>query len=70
MYSMRPALLFSYDPLRHSVSAKCKICGEQMPEPSVELSSSGDLVVWLSRQFIEHKKLKHAPQTQEDERLA
>ncbi len=66
MFSMRPALLFSYDKLMRPVSAKCKLCGEQMPEPTTELGSPADVVVWLSKQFIEHKKTKHSPEIQPD----
>ena len=56
---MRPELTFSYDPQMRPLSARCTRCGEQMPTHPTELKEPADAILWLSQQFIEHKRLKH-----------
>ena len=57
---MKTELAFLYDGSMRPTSAKCRLCGEVMPKPDIELSSSADIVLWLSERFLEHKKLEHA----------
>jgi len=56
---MKTELVFSYDQRMRPVSAKCRLCGEGMPEPASELGAPADVVFWLAQQFVEHKKQKH-----------
>lgn len=65
MMSMRTELAFIYDKNMRLISAKCKQCGEEMPDPSPELALPADIVMWFSVHFLEHKQHKH-PQTSHD----
>lgn len=57
--AMNTELAFFYDQSMRPVAAKCRLCGEGMPEPDLELRSPADIVFWLSQRFIEHKRQKH-----------
>jgi hypothetical protein len=57
---MMPELAFTYDAETRPASAMCTACGEQMPQPSSDLHDVVATIMWLSRDFIEHKRIKHA----------
>ena len=57
---MPSELSFMYDPQMRPVSAKCTICGQLMPPPPSHLLDSADLIMWLSGEFLEHKRIEHA----------
>ncbi len=56
---MPSELSFIYDPELRPVSAKCSVCGQLMPPPPSMLLDAADMVMWLSKQFLEHKRLNH-----------
>lgn len=56
---MNTELAFFYGQGKYPVSAKCRLCGDSMPQSSEELPSLADTVLWLSQRFIEHKQQKH-----------
>jgi len=56
---MRPELSFIYDPEMRPVSARCSLCGQLIQPPPSTVLDAADMVVWLSQQFIEHKRLRH-----------
>jgi hypothetical protein len=57
--TIRPELAFNYDRDMRPVSAQCSLCGEKMPPLPPDVRLPGDVIVWLSRRFLDHKKLKH-----------
>ena len=59
---MLTELSFVYDPEMRPVSARCSVCGQLMPTPPSTLRDAADMVMWLSQQFLEHKRLKHPQQ--------
>ena len=59
--AMRTELAISYDTNMHPLSAKCKGCGEQMPQPAAELREPVDIILWFSQLYVEHRRAKHAP---------
>ena len=60
-------LSFIYDADMRPVSARCSRCRQLMPPPPSALRDAGDMVMWLSQQFIEHKRLKRPVPSNEDE---
>ena len=52
-------LTIRYDHNLRPVSSECSTCGQHMPPPPRVLHDSGDILVWFSGQFIEHRKQKH-----------
>jgi hypothetical protein len=42
------------------VSAACTASGEKVPLPPADVENSADIVVGLSRKYIEHRRLKHS----------
>lgn len=56
----RTELKVNYDAEMKPVSGSCTACGEKMPKSPVDLKNSGDIIVWLSGKYIEHKKQKHS----------
>lgn len=58
--SLRPDLEFTYDKQGQPVAAKCSLCGATMPMPPADLELPADVIVWLSRRYIEHKAEIHA----------
>jgi len=62
--AMRTELAITYDRNMHPLSAKCKGCGEQMRPPAPELKEPVDIILWFSQLYVEHRKLKHAIETQ------
>ena len=55
---MKTELRFAYDENMRPISATCTGCGEQMAKPDPSLENSADIVMWLSEQFLEHRKEK------------
>ena len=53
-------LNIEYDSAMKPVSATCTGCREKMPNPPADTVHSADLIMWLSNQYIEHRKLKHS----------
>jgi len=60
----RTELKVDYNKEMKPISARCTGCREPMPTPSPDLVNSADIIVWLSNQYIEHRRLKHS---QDDE---
>jgi hypothetical protein len=60
----RTELKVEYNHEMKPVSAMCTGCREKMPTPGADLANSADIIVWLSNQYIEHRRLKHS---QDDE---
>lgn len=58
--SLRPQLTFQYGHSMCPLSATCSVCGAVMPLPPANLTRPADIVMWLSRQFIEHKRETHS----------
>lgn len=58
--SLRPDLQFTYDGHGKPVAAKCSLCGLTMPLPPGDLDRPADVIVWLSRRYIEHKAEIHS----------
>jgi|SRR5215831_1829560 len=56
---LRTELAISYNHDSLPISGRCTHCGENMPTPDGDLELPGDIVLWLSVRFLEHKKLKH-----------
>ena len=42
------------------VSATCGGCGENMPTPPAEVVNSADIIMWLSKQYVDHCRQKHS----------
>ena len=59
--SVPSELVFIYDAEMRPVSAKCSLCGQLMQPPPSTLLDAADMVLWLSQQFLEHKRIKHSP---------
>ena len=59
--SMRTELAITYDRTMHPLSAVCKGCGERMPQPSPEVEAPVDIILWFSQLYVEHRRLKHRP---------
>ncbi|WP_162601615.1 hypothetical protein [Occallatibacter savannae] len=53
-------LKLKYDPEMKPVSAWCSLCGEKMPDVPANLRDSGEIIMWMSMEFIEHRTLKHS----------
>lgn len=58
--SMRTDLKFDYSGEISPISAICLACGERMPTPPPSLRDPAEIVLWLSENYLEHKKLTHA----------
>jgi hypothetical protein len=59
---MLTELSFVYDPEMRPVTARCSVCGQLMAPPPSTVRDAADMVMWLSQQFLEHKRLKHPQQ--------
>ena len=57
---MLSELKIEYDEAMKPISATCTGCGERMPLPPADLQNSADIIVWFSKEYIEHRKLKHS----------
>lgn len=57
---MRTELRFVYDESMHPIGATCSACGEKMPKPDPALKNSAEIIMWFSRQYVEHKEEKHS----------
>jgi hypothetical protein len=53
-----PELLMSYDKNSIPVSAKCSLCGEQMPQGSPVMNPIRD-IAWFAAQFRVHVARSH-----------
>jgi|KBSMisStandDraft_5_1062788.scaffolds.fasta_scaffold29187_5 hypothetical protein len=56
----RTELNVEYDGEMRPISATCTGCREKMPTPPADLIDPADIIVWLSNQYIEHRRLKHS----------
>ena len=56
---MTSELTFIYDAEMRPVAARCSICRKLMPPPPSHLRDAADMVLWLSEQFILHKRKEH-----------
>jgi hypothetical protein len=54
-----PELQMSYDENRIPVSAKCSLCGEQMPQGTPRIMNSIRNVAWFAVQFRLHVARTH-----------
>lgn len=57
--ALRSELAISYDEGMHPVAARCTSCGDVMPQPEPALTDAAAIVLWYSKAFLEHKKVKH-----------
>lgn len=63
----RTELHLEYNEAMKLVSATCEWCGEKMPSAPADLQNAADIIMWLSRVYIEHHRLKYS---HEDRRRA
>ena len=56
----RTELDVNYDAEMKPVSGSCTACGEKMPKPPADIENSTDVILWLSKQYIEHRNHKHS----------
>jgi len=56
-----PELQLRYDENSIPVSAKCSMCGEQMPQSTPRITNSIDNVAWFAAQFGLHIAQIHPP---------
>jgi hypothetical protein len=54
-----PELTFTYDADTYPVSAKCGICGEEMPHEVERRATSSEDIQRFAAQFDLHMKQKH-----------
>ncbi len=54
-----PELRMSYDENSNPVSAKCSLCGEQMPPGTPRITNSIDKIEWFAAQFRVHVARSH-----------
>ena len=57
--SQAPELQMGYDENSIPVSAKCSLCGEQMPRGTQRIMDSIDNVAWFAAQFRLHVARTH-----------
>jgi hypothetical protein len=55
----KPELEVDYNSDSHPVSAKCSVCGVQMPHMESKGASSEDRIKWFAIQFDLHVRHKH-----------
>lgn len=62
--AVRSELVFEYSADMGNLveSAKCSICGGQMPLPELTMTLSRDRVLWFAQQFLLHKQQRHPSQ--------
>jgi hypothetical protein len=60
----RTELKIEYNKEMKPIRAMCTGCREAMPLAPVDLVNSADIIMWMSNQYIEHRRLKHS---QDDE---
>ena len=56
----KPRLLVDYNLSSHPTSARCSICGVQMPRMKSEGASSAESSKWFAIQFDLHVRQKHS----------
>lgn len=56
----RTELNIEYNDEIKPISATCARCGEKMPDPPDNLRDSGEIIMWLSMVYVEHRSLKHS----------
>jgi hypothetical protein len=56
-----PTMQMRYDENSIPVSAKCSMCGKQMPQGSPRLTNPIDNVAWFAAQFDLHLLENHPP---------
>jgi hypothetical protein len=64
-----PELQMKYDENSIPVSAKCSVCGEEMPQSRPRLLNPMDNVEWFAAQFRLHLERIHLPAGQENSRV-
>jgi hypothetical protein len=60
--STRTELQITYDNLGDPISAECTRCGKVIPLPGPGMRTPADVVMWLSEQFLRHKRINHPPE--------
>jgi hypothetical protein len=55
----KPELLLDYDVNSHPISAKCSVCGIEMPHMESKGASSAESIKWFGIQFDLHVRHKH-----------
>jgi hypothetical protein len=55
----KPELLVDYNSSSHPISAKCSVCGVQMPVMESKGASSAESIKWFAIQFELHVRHKH-----------
>jgi hypothetical protein len=59
--SLVPVLQTRYDENGIPVSAKCSLCGEQMPQGAPRITNPIENVEWFVTQFSLHATQRHPP---------
>jgi hypothetical protein len=67
MMLLRPELAFTYDAAMRPIAAKCTACTEKMPAAPLDLRDAVEVIMWFSRSYIEHKRLKHPERPDADD---
>lgn len=57
-----PELSFTYDAATCVLSARCSLCGREMPINLKGSANSSDDIKWFAAQFDLHMKQKHLPE--------
>ena len=55
----KPELELDYNSASHPISAKCSVCGVQMPHMESKGASSEDITKWFLIQFDLHVRHEH-----------
>ena len=54
-----PRLMITYNSNKFPVSAKCSVCGQEMPKGDMRRTFIGEDLCWFKAQFEAHKKTRH-----------
>jgi hypothetical protein len=60
--TIRSELVIEYDAKSHPFTAKCTLCGEEMPKADPRVTKASEMILWFARQFTLHKHEKHPPE--------
>jgi hypothetical protein len=63
--SARTELQIAYDKVGNPISAECTRCGKVIPVPGSTMRAPADVIVWLTEQFLRHKRINHPPEDNE-----
>jgi len=57
--ALRSELAISWDEKMHPIAARCTWCGDPIPQPEPGLTDAAEIVLWFSKAFLDHKRVKH-----------